>query len=71
MTPSTHKDIFSYLKHLKEPGLRGFFFFFVCTFGFLIYLGTWQLNRLEWKNNLIQGWTLFKKVKTPIIDGSI
>ncbi len=48
------KDAFSYIKYLIKPGLRGFFLFFLMTFLLLIALGTWQINRLEWKNNLIQ-----------------
>ncbi len=48
------KDIFSYLGYLVRPGLRGFFSFFIMTFLLLIALGTWQLRRLEWKNDLIQ-----------------
>jgi surfeit locus 1 family protein len=48
------KDIFSYMKFLVKPGLRGFFLFFLLTFGLLLTLGAWQVSRLEWKNNLIQ-----------------
>lgn len=54
MNSTPQKDIFSYLKQLISPGLRGFFLFFLLTFSFLLYLGTWQLNRLEWKNILIK-----------------
>lgn len=54
MTSPPPRDIFSYMKYLIKPGLRGFFLFFLATFFLLITLGTWQINRLEWKNNLIK-----------------
>ena len=54
MRTHSSKDIFSYLGYLVKPGLRGFFSFFLMTFVLLLVLGTWQLRRLEWKNDLIQ-----------------
>ncbi len=63
MPNTPHKDAFSYVKYLIAPGLRGFFLFFIATFSFLLYLGTWQINRLEWKNELIKNINL--NLKAP------
>ncbi len=48
-----YPDVFSYLKLLLQPGFRSFSVFFIITFSILIYLGTWQVLRLEQKNILI------------------
>ena len=69
MPHASHKDIFSYLTYLIAPGLRGFFLFFLVTFAFLLYLGTWQVNRLEWKNELIKNIKLnLTKPSIPLDD---
>ena len=60
------KDIFSYLGYLVKPGLRGFFAFFIITFIFLLTLGTWQLRRLEWKNDLIH--SINQNLAKPPVD---
>ena len=51
--PHSHKDIFSYTKHLIGPQLRGPFILFLVGFFGLTGLGTWQLYRLDWKTDLI------------------
>ncbi|NCP61605.1 MAG: SURF1 family protein [Alphaproteobacteria bacterium] len=66
MRTHSSKDIFSYLGYLVKPGLRGFFTFFLTTFILLIVLGTWQLRRLEWKNNLIQ--TINQNLAKPSVE---
>ena len=54
MTPHTHKDIFSYLKHLRDPKLKRPFIFFIVLFLLLLGLGTWQIVRLDAKNALVR-----------------
>ncbi len=53
MTQQMHKDLFSYIKLLFSKSLFGFTLIFLSGFLTLIYLGSWQLNRLGEKTELI------------------
>ena len=53
---------------LKSDKLLSMVLAFACSFIFLLALGVWQLERLAWKNNLLQQTKDYGQFRTKLLE---